>query len=188
MNKYFVIFLLLLQSFIFVPNMALADEITETNRINNINDNYGDNKYSVVNSYRNVLQKDWEKYFTKQSKQLTKIWKKETILKNIKYKTSYARIMFFVSKKGEILSYQIKSSCIPKDDTVFLDSIENTIKKFGKFDILPSNYNKDFIVFTVKFNSYIPPKYQNVKNIEWDRYGVVDIEISQNKSYFILEK
>ena len=37
-------------------------------------------------------------------------------------------------------------------------------------------------------NSYIPKKYQNAKNIEWDRYGIADIEISQKKSYFILEK
>lgn len=193
MIKCFKIVFLLLLCVCCMQTSVFADEVSEqqTTTVEQeevVKYSYGDNKYIIVSDYKKVLQDDWEKYFKKQTKLLKKTWKKEVILKEDKYKTSYARVLFFVNRNGNILSYQVKSSCIPKGDTKFMGSVENTIKKFAKFNALPANYNNDLIVFTIKFNSYIPKKYQNAKNIEWDRYGIADIELSQNKSYFILEK
>lgn len=195
MIKHFKIVFLLLLCFCCVQTTVFAEESTEQQpqieeqqEKETVKYTYADNKYAIISSYKKVLQDDWEKYFNKQTKLLKKSWKKEVKLKDDKYKTSYARVLFFVNRNGNILSYQIKSSCIPKDDKIFMNSVEDTIKKIGKFNPLPSNYNNDLIVFTVKFNSYIPKKYQNSKNVEWDRYGIADIELSQNKSYFLLEK
>ena len=132
-----------------------------------------------------VEKKDLTTYFKSQTKNVQKVWQKESIIKSTKYKTSYARVFFKLGNNGEILSYKIKSSCIPKDDTEFLQAVERTVSTI-KFNKIPTSYkNKDFN-FTIKFNSYLSD-YKR-KNIDWHSYGIANIEVGESNSYFILKE
>lgn len=139
--------------------------------------------FTVKNNYKGINQNTWNMYFKSQAKRVQKQWCKEALLKNPKYNTSYARVLLFVDKDGSIRNYDIKSSCIPKNDKEYIKLVKLFLNNF-KFDKLPSGYNADVIGFSIKFHS-IPPSKINMNNLEWDRYGVADIEVSNKRSMYI---
>jgi hypothetical protein len=141
----------------------------------------------VTASFNTIDTNTWDDYFKKQAKTIQKNWKKEAILKNVHYKTSFARILVYVNKNGEITSYDIKSSCIPKGDTQFIESVELVLDKTKSFDALPSRYNYKEIAFTIKFHTNTPATINKV-NIDWERYGVADIEIGKNNYEVLIQK
>ena len=147
---------------------------------------YGKYETIITEQYNKVEKSQWNRYFKKCSKKFIKNWKyNKELFKNNNYKTSYARVMLIVDKEGQILSYKIKSSCIPYKDTDFLEKIEYSIKTVNKLAPLPENYKYDFIEFTIKFHTKLPDSI-NSKNIDWERYGVADIEIdNRNKNIFL---
>ncbi len=139
-------------------------------------------EYNFLNSDQN----EWKQYFNNQAKLIRKQWKKEKVLLNDnKYRTAYVRVLFFVNNKGEILSYQIKSSCIPKGDKKFIEAVERTISNIPKLKDTPQSFKHDTIVYTVKFSSYLP-KFRNTQYVDWNRYGVADVEVASNTSYVLL--
>lgn len=139
-------------------------------------------EYNFLNSDQN----EWKQYFNNQAKVIRKQWKKEKVLLNDnKYRTAYVRVLFFVNNKGKILSYQIKSSCIPKGDKKFIEAVERTISNIPKLKDTPQSFKHDTIVYTVKFSSYLP-KFRSTQYVDWNRYGVADVEVASNTSYVLL--
>lgn len=155
--------------------------------------NIGNNPvYSKGVSNRHVIEHQKEqsvlnKYFKRQARKLKKSWmKNKNIFIDSKYKTSYARVLFTVNSNGEILSYQIKSSCIPSGDKIFIEQVNNTIKEVKKFDKFPANYNNTSASFTVKFHVNFPLNLSET-GIDWARYGISDIELDNHK-FVIIQK
>lgn len=176
--------ILIILFFIFPINVCA----NETRFFLNHNEMYDYKKIQkeIEYNYSNVPTKEWEKYFNNQTKLISNQWKKEkSILNNDKYKTAYVRVLFFISNKGKILSYQIKSSCIPQYDKNFLKAVEHTISNIKKLKNTPQSFKHNTIVYTVKFNSYLP-KFKNTQHVDWNRYGVADVEVASNTSYFLL--
>lgn len=132
------------------------------------------------------INTEWQKYFTKYSHKLRKNWKKNKQLYNNKnYNTSYARVLFKVDKNGKILSYDIKSSCVPFNDTIFIEKVKQTIDLAGKPAPLPAIYKDDDVEFTIKFHIHLPDQI-NTQNIDWIRYGIADVELDNRKAKIIL--
>ena len=141
---------------------------------------YANCESDVIFSYKKTEAAEWNKYFKSYAKKLKKNFKKnKQIFKDKKYRTSYARIIFIVNKKGELLSYKIKSSCTPANDKEFLNIIKKTIDITSSPAPLPANFENDFIVFTIKFHTNLP-NHLNTKNIDWQRYGIADIEMDNH--------
>lgn len=137
-------------------------------------------------NYNRIERSTWNKYFKAQAKIIKKNWRKNKSLFSSKYKTSYARVLIAVDKNGEILSYKIKSSCVPSNDEIFINQVKKTINSIGKFDNLPSNYRYSILIFTVKFHSKLPQDLNTIK-IDWQRYGFADIEIDKRGADIILK-
>ena len=148
---------------------------------------YSNVETEIASKYHSVAPQIWEKYFKKQTKLATKLWKKQAILNNQKYKTSYARVLVYLNEDGSLKFYDIKSSCVPKGDTEFIKTIEESVLWKVKFEKLPSEYKGNMLVFTIKFHSNLPNSF-NVKNIEWRRYGIADIEVGKEKSTFFVKE
>ena len=129
----------------------------------------------------------WTKYFNKQAKKIRKSWKSnKSIFKNSKYDTSYARALVFVNSKGEITDYKIKSYCVPYQDTQFISIVESTLSNIKRIDPLPLEYKVGAAAFTIKFHTNLPKKI-NSNNIDWDKYGLVDIEIDRKNVEIIFD-
>lgn len=168
--------------------LPLAVCANETRFLLNHNVIYGYQRIQkeIEYNYSNVPTKEWEKYFNNQAKIIRKEWKKEkTLLNDDKYKTAYVRVLFFVNNKGDILSYQIKSSCIPKGDKKFIEAVGRTISNIPKLKDTPQSFKHDTIVYTVKISSYLP-KFRSTQYVDWNRYGVADVEVASNTSYVLL--
>ncbi|MCM1265837.1 MAG: hypothetical protein NC200_06525, partial [Candidatus Gastranaerophilales bacterium] len=118
-------------------------------------ENFSDYIYdgNITLNYNRIERSTWNKYFKAQAKIIKKNWRKNKSLFSPKYKTSYARVLIAVDKNGEILSYKIKSSCVPTNDEIFINQVKKTINSIGKFDNLPSNYRYNILIFTVKLHS-----------------------------------
>ena len=180
-NKYIFTFIFLLLSFIFSPMTAFAIEQTC-----DVDISYESIKEDVIAGYIKPEKTVWKKYFKKQAKTIKKIWKKSPVHLNSIYDTSYVRVLVFVNKDGKIISYETKSSCIPYGDTVFKKEVENVLSKV-KFSNLPNDYNYHLIAFTLKFHSQLPANI-NVSRLNWDRYGLADIELSNKKIKTIIKE
>lgn len=139
--------------------------------------------------YQKVENSEWEKYFENFAKYYKKSWKKnKQIFQDKKYKTSYARVLFVIDKDGNVLS-QIKSSCVPHGDTIFLAKVRQTINSGDSYTPLPTGYDGDYIIFTVKFHTNLPYNLKDKSNdsIDWDRYGIADIELDNRDTKIILK-
>lgn len=150
------------------------------------NFSYAAHEKSMTLNYDRIERSSWNKYFKTQAKTLKKGWQKNKGLFTPEYTTSFARVLFAVNQKGEIISYKIKSSCIPSRDEIFINQLKQTINSIEKFDRLPSDYRYDFIIFTAKFHSTLP-KDLNTAKIDWQRYGFADIEIDNHNTNIILK-
>ena len=149
--------------------------------------NYSQISPEVVFRYEDMDHNIWENYFKRQTKLITKAWKKQTILKNPKYNTSYARVLVYLNQDGCLKFYDIKSSCIPKDDTEFMKTVEESVLWKLKLEKLPSEYKNSIIAFTIKFHTKLPNSI-SAKNIEWNRYGIADIEVGKEKSTLYIKE
>lgn len=141
---------------------------------------------NITLNYNRIERSTWNKYFKAQAKTVKKNWRKNKSLFSPKYKTSYARVLIAIDRNGEILSYKIKSSCVPCKDEIFINQVKQTLNSIGKFDSLPSDYRYNFLIFTVKFHSKLPQDINTVK-IDWQRYGFADIEIDKRGVDIILK-
>jgi len=167
---------LVLVIFSFISSQVFAfDEISafENNK----------NEYNL--GYKNLEKSLWKKYFKKQAKIAQKLWQKSEIHKDLKYDTSFARVFLLVNKEGKIVSYEIKSTCVPYKDEKFINEVNNFLSKviFAK---LPSEYNFDLIAFTLKLHKKLPDRI-NPTRINWNSYGYADIELD-SKDFVVIPR
>lgn len=141
---------------------------------------------NIALHYNQTERSTWNKYFKAQAKTIKKSWRKNKNLFSPKYKTSYARVLVAIDKNGKIVSYKIKSSCVPCGDEIFIKQVNQTINSIGKFDSLPTDYKYDLLIFTVKFHSKLSQDL-NLNRIDWQRYGFADIEIDKQGADIILK-
>lgn len=138
---------------------------------------YSNNEVIYTNFYKSLSASEWNNYFKKYDKELRKNWKKnKQIFANEKYSTSYAKVMFKINKNGEISLYDIKSSCIPSKDELFLEKVKQTIDKTSKLKPLPAKYLYDATVFSIKFYTILPA-HTNYSNMTRKACGVSCSEI-----------
>jgi len=173
--KHVLLFLLLITSFLFSSMETFAIENAKDNDIS-----YDSIKDDVIIRYGQIEKSVWKKYFKKQAKITKKIWKKSVVHSNTKYDTSYLRVLLFINEHGQIISYKTMSSCMPYKDETFKQEVEKVLSSV-KFTPLPKDYKYHFLVFTIKFHSKLPANI-NSSRINWDSYGIADIELA-NKSF-----
>ena len=172
-----IIILLFILSFSNIP--TFSQDIVE-------NFSYEEYEKNITLNYNRIEQSTWNKYFKSQAKVLKKNLGKNKNLFTSDYKTSYARVLFVINQNGEIISYNIKSSCVPYNDKLFINQVKQTINAIEKFDSLPSDYRSDFLIFTVKFHSKLPQNL-NAGKVDWKRYGYADIDIDKRNTNIILK-
>lgn len=145
-------------------------------------ENFSDGMYekNINLNYDRIEQSTWNKYFKSQAKVFRKSWGKNKNLFKPEYKTSFARVLIAIDQNGKIISYKIKSSCVPYKDEIFINQVKQTINTIDKLDSLPSDYRSDFLIFTVKFHTKLPQNLDVVK-IDWKRYGYADIELDKRR-------
>lgn len=145
------------------------------------------NERDLIYYYNHISSSEWNKYFRKQAKKIKRHWKNNKVLFSPEYETSYVRVLIKLNKYGEIISYDIKSSCVPYNNSEFTKHIKSTINNIGYFEPLPQNYGYDYAVFTIKFHSELPQKI-NKSNIDWNKYGIADIEVDKKSAEVVIRR